>query len=181
MCASGRLGHPQSGDPPRRPVRIETTPVPGLPFGRFAARPARAVWPDRQDRRPRRSRQPRGRSGSPGTRLGRPFGPGFALRPGLIGRSGAEAAGEWFNRSGRKPPHNIARTCPEATPRSERGTRRAVTRPAVPFGSRLRPFRACPSGASRLDPPVPSGLIVRTEGPAEADSPEAGADRPAPV
>ena len=32
------------------------------------------------------SRQHRGRSGSPGTRLGRPFGPGFALRPGLIGR-----------------------------------------------------------------------------------------------
>jgi len=90
--ATKRERHPQSGDPPRRPVRIETTPVPGLPFGRFAARPARAVWPDRQDRRPRRSRQPRGRSGSPGTRLGRPFGPGFALRPGLIGQKSAPGA-----------------------------------------------------------------------------------------
>ena len=33
-------------------------------------------------------------AGSPGPRLGRPFGPGLALRPGLIGRSGPEAAKE---------------------------------------------------------------------------------------
>ena len=31
-------------------------------------------------------------AGSPGTRLGRPFGPGFALRPGLIGRTRAQSA-----------------------------------------------------------------------------------------
>ena len=64
------------------------TPRPPLIRGRQARReaPAEPAPRGRPEDRPRQSRQDRSRSGSPGTRLGRPFGPGFALRPGLIGR-----------------------------------------------------------------------------------------------
>jgi hypothetical protein len=73
-------------DPARRPVRIETAAFglcssgasrldPPVPSGLIG----RTIGPAEAD-------QIKAGAGSPGPRLGRPFGPGFALRPGLIGR-----------------------------------------------------------------------------------------------
>lgn len=81
------------------------TPRRPLIRGRQARReaPAEPAPRGRPEDRPRQSRQDRSRSGSPGIRLGRPCGPGFALRPGLIVRKrtmGADAP----KRHGRESP-----------------------------------------------------------------------------
>ena len=56
--------------------------------GMHDAPPAPSFEEGRRGERHRQSRQDRSRSGSPGIRLGRPCGLGFALRPGLIVRDG---------------------------------------------------------------------------------------------
>ena len=63
------------------------TPRRPLIRGRQARReaPAEPAPRGRPEDRSRQSRQDRSRSGSPGISLGRPCGPGFALRPRLIG------------------------------------------------------------------------------------------------
>ena len=136
------------------------TPRPPLIRGRQARReaPAEPAPRGRPEDRPRQSRQDRSRSGSPGTRLGRPFGPGFALRPGLIGRKDHGRRRAQAARQSRTAV--MGAPAPSARPKRKR-------RPRRPPHARRKRLRVGPGDSGRGLAETPPALSRRGPVPAK--------------
>ena len=130
ICRSGRFPPSETQGHRQRP-RHEASEAPAGPV------------PDgRPEDRPRRAASTGAGSGSPVTRLGRPFGPGLALRPGLIGRSGPERP----QRSAKAAPARKRMGNPHAEPlppikEEVTGISPPITRRAPDWQASRRPWR----------------------------------------
>lgn len=152
--------HEQEGmQTPRRPLMRGRRARPEAP-----AKPA----PSGRTRGPAEADRIEAGTGSPGTRLGRPFGPGFALRPGLIGRKDhgrrrAQAARQSRTANMGRCPLNKTQAQAPSSPSSP-----CSPQAAVRGSGRLRAGSCRDSPALNRRGPVPAKMRGIFTGPAPA-------------